>query len=164
MIVCDWTRARSYFMSPRFRLLSCAAALAAFSYGATGETSAQAGLLPQEHAQGAVTYLSGGIGIDEADLMRQAATEYPLTIELATASGGPRDAYISDAQVDIHDGNGKPVLSTTAEGPIMLLRLPSGTYTVDVGWRGTQKRKTVAVGGERRQHVMLEFPDDPSNH
>src|SRR5262249_19020941 len=147
-----------------FRLLSCAAALTVFSFGAAAQSAAQGAFMPQEHAQGNVSFLSGGIGVDEADALRQQSANYPLTLELATAAGGPRDAYVSDARVDIRDGNGNQVLSTTTQGPLMLLRLPSGTYTVDVDWHGTQKRKTVAVSSDRRQHVLLEFPDHPSNH
>jgi len=149
-------------MAMIFRVSPYAAALLAL--GLASPSPAQTILVPQEFAQGNASYVSGGIGQDEAEVMRQAAANYPLTLELATAAGGPRDAYISDARVDIHDGSGNPVLSTTTQGPIMLVRLPAGTYTVDVGWHGTQKRKTVEVGGQRRQHVMLEFPDDPSNH
>jgi hypothetical protein len=137
---------------------------ALLALGLASAASAQTILVPQEYADGNTSYVSGGIGEDEAEAMRQAAANYPLTLELATAAGGPRDAYISDAKVDIRDGSGNPVLSTTTQGPIMLVRLPAGTYTVDVGWHGTQKHKTVELGGERRQHVMLEFPDDPSNH
>ena len=153
-------------MRMRFRLLSCAAALAALGFiaTATAQSPARGIFMPQEHAQGSVSYLSGGIGVDEADLMRQEARKYPLALEMATAAGGPRDAYISDAKVDIRDASGNQVLSTTTQGPIMLLRLPSGTYTVDVDWHGTQKRKTVAVTSDRDQHVMLEFPDVASNH
>lgn len=148
-------------MSKRFRWSPFAAALLAFGLGLPAP--AQTILIPQEYGQGNASYVSGGIGSDEAEVMRQASANYPLTLEMATAAGGPRDAYISDAKVDIRDGSGNPVLSTTTQGPIMLVRLPAGTYTVDVDWHGTQKRKTVEVG-ERRQHVMLEFPDDPSNH
>ena len=153
-------------MTMRFRLLSCAVALAALGLvaTATAQSPAQGTLMPQEHAQGNISYLSGGIGVDQADLMRQEASKYPLALEMATAAGGPRDAYISDAKVDIRDASGNQVLSTTTQGPIMLLRLPSGTYTVDVDWHGTQKRKTVAVNSDRHQHVMLEFPDVASNH
>jgi hypothetical protein len=152
-------------MSIRFRLLSCAAAaLTVLSFGVTAQPAAEGVFMPQEHAQGNVTYLSGGIGVDEADMLRQQSANYPLTLELATAAGGPRDAYVSDARVDIRDGNGNPVLTTTTQGPLMLLRLPSGTYTVAVDWHGTRKSKTVAVSSDRRQHVLLEFPDDPSNH
>lgn len=147
----------------KFRLLSCVAALAGLGLIA-GQSLAQSVVLPQERAQGNVSYVSGGIGSDEAEKMRQEAARYPLALEMATAAGGPRDAYISDARVDIRDAKGSPVLSTTTQGPIMLVRLPSGTYTVDVDWHGTQRRTTVAVASDRHQHVMLEFPDDSGNH
>ena len=147
----------------QFRFLSCVAVLACFGLVA-GQPLAEGIGLPQEHAQGNISYVSGGIGADEAEMMRQEAARYPLALEMATAVGGPRDAYISEARVDIRDANGNLVLSTTTEGPIMLLRLPSGTYTVNIDWHGTQKRKTVAVASDRRQHVMLEFPDDSGNH
>ena len=38
-----------------------------------------------------------------------------------------------------------------------LVRLPAGSYDLDVNWNGVHKHKTVEVG-ERRQYVMLEFP------
>src|SRR5262249_42003146 len=107
-------------MSTLFRLRSCAAALLVLGFGLPA--SAQTILIPQEYAQGNASYVSGGIGQDEAEVMRLAAANYPLTLEMATAAGGPRDAYISDAQVDIRDGSGNPVLSTTTQGPFMLVR------------------------------------------
>ena len=113
---------------------------------------------PREHVQGSVTYVTGGIGVDEADAMRAAAANYPLTLELAAAAGGPRDEYISNAGVEIRDSRGTPLLSTRTDGPFLLVRLPPGSYTVDVEWNGAHKLKTVEVGPERRQHVMLEFP------
>ena len=113
---------------------------------------------PREHAQGSVSYVTGGIGTDEAQAMRAAAADYPLTLELAAAEGGPRDQYISGAEVSIRDSRGASVLETLTDGPFLLARLPAGSYTVEVDWNGVHKTKTVDVGPERRQHVMLEFP------
>jgi hypothetical protein len=123
-----------------------------------------AGTVLQEHSQGPVSYVSGGIGVDEADAIREAAAAYPLTLEMATAAGGPRDAYVANAKVDIRDAGGKIVLDTTTDGPLMLVNLPSGVYHVAVNWNGVQREKTVQVGGERRQHVLLEFPNVPGNN
>jgi hypothetical protein len=111
----------------------------------------------QEQSQGPVTYLSGGVGEEEAQVMRAAAADYPLTLELATA-GQPRDPYIANAQVEIRDQRGQPVLNTTTDGPFLLVRLPSGKYTVDVQWNGAQQQRSVQVSGEKRQHVFVEFP------
>jgi hypothetical protein len=119
--------------------------------------AAQTYFQPREHAQGSVTYVTGGVGEDEAQAMRAAAADYPLTLELAAAAGGPRDEYISNAAVEIRDSQGAPVLRTRTDGPFLLVRLPSGSYSVDVEWNGAHKRKAIEVGSDRRQHVMLEF-------
>jgi hypothetical protein len=121
--------------------------------------AAQSDAARQKHTQrsvGSVAYISGGIGSDEAQAMKAAAADYPLTLELA-AAGPERDPYIADARVEIRDLKGNAVLNTTTEGPFLLVRLPSGTYTLDVEWNGAQKRKTVQVAADKRQHVMFEF-------
>jgi len=135
--------------------LGVAGLLFVSSLGAqTSQTYSQ----PREHAQGPVSYISGGVSEDEAQAMRAASANYPLTLELAAPSGGPKDEYIAGAKVDILDRQGNPVLNTTIEGPFLLVRLPAGTYTVAVAWNGAVKSKTVAIDGDKRQHVMLEFP------
>jgi hypothetical protein len=119
--------------------------------------AAQSDAARQKHTQGSLAYISGGIGSDEAQAMRAAAADYPLTLEFA-AAGPERDPYIADARVEIRDLKGNAVLDTTTEGPVLLVRLPSGTYTLNVEWNGAQKRKTVLVAADKRQHVMFEFP------
>ena len=127
-------------------------------------SAVRAAAVLHEQSQGPVTFVSGGVGEDEAAAMRKAAADYPLTLEMATAAGGPRDAYIAHAKVDIQDAAGRYVLETTADGPLMLVNLPSGVYHVAVNWNGVERAKTVQVGGDRRQHVMLEFPNAPGTN
>jgi hypothetical protein len=136
-------------------LLLAPLALAGFDH--VPARAAQADTARHEHTQGSIAYLSGGIGSDEAQAMKDAAANYPLTVELA-AAGPERDPYIADARVEIRDLQGNAVLNTTTEGPFLLVRLPSGTYTLDVEWNGAQKRKTVQIAADKRQHLMLEFP------
>ena len=140
-------------------------AIALFTLVALGPVgAARAAISLAERSQGPVSYVSGGVGADQAAAMRQAAANYPLTLEMASAAGGPRDAYVSNAKVDIWDASGKAVLDITAEGPLVLVNLPSGTYHVAVNWNGMQRDKTVVVGGDRRQHLMLEFPNPSGNN
>lgn len=136
-------------------LLLAPLALGGLDYAAA--QVARPNVVPQEHVRGSVAYISGGIGDDEAQAMKAAAADYPLTLELATA-GPARDPYIADAKVQIRDRQGNPVLNTTTEGPFLLVRLPSGMYTVDVEWNGAQKQRTVQVAANGRQHIVLEFP------
>ena len=115
------------------------------------------GVMRQEQTQGRVTYLSGGVGEDEAQVMRAAAADYPLTLELAT-TGQARDPYIANARVEIRDQRGQPVLNTTTDGPFLLVRLPSGNYTLDVEWNGAQQQRNLQISADKRQHVFVEFP------
>lgn len=119
---------------------------------------AQSAPTPKEHVQGTIAYISGGIGSDEAAALRQAAASYPLTLELAAPSDGWRDEYITDAKVDLRDPQGHAVLTTIAAGPLVLIRLPSGAYTVEVAWNGVIKQQTVNVDSRTRQRIVFEFP------
>jgi len=117
---------------------------------------AQGTPLPEERTQGPVTYVSGGVGIEQAQAMRRAEADYPLTLELAAAAGGPRDEYVSGAEVTIRDHRGSTVLQTRTAGPLVLVRLPPDRYDVDVDWNGAHRHRSIDVG-QRRQHVLVEF-------
>ena len=131
--------------------------LAPLALAGLDHAPAHAAVPLQEQTQGSVTYISGGISSDEADAMKAAAVSYPLSLELAVA-GPQRSPYIADARVEIRDQQGNAVLDTTSEGPFLLVRLPSGTYKLDVRWNGAEKEATVQVVADRHQHVFLEFP------
>lgn len=134
---------------------SAAIGVAALLFIAGG--SGAQGLPAPRQTSGGVSYVSGGIGSDEAEALRDAAADYPLTLELAAAAGGPRDEYISGARVEIRDHQGTPVLRTHTEGPLLLVRLPAGSYDVDVDWNGAHRHQSVEVS-ERPQRLLVEFP------
>ncbi len=136
------------------------AALAFAGLAGASVLQEQSGFPPPDRAQDSVAYVSGGIGSDEAATLREAEAAYPLTLEFAAPSGGLRDEYVSDAKVEIRDRQGRSVVSTTAEGPLFLVRLPSGIYAVEVAWNGAVKRKTVAITTGKRLHVVFEFSPD----
>ena len=131
--------------------------LAPLALAGVDHPPAHAAVALQEQTQGSVTYISGGVSSDEAEAMKAAARSYPLTVELAVA-GPQRDPYIADARVEIRDQQGNAVLDTTTEGPFLLVRLPPGTYKLDVQWNGAQKAATVQVTADRHQHIFFEFP------
>jgi len=121
-------------------------------------------LMPAENVKGNVRYMTGGIGFDEAEAMRQAASHYPLTIELAAKPSPrdayPRDVYLSSVRVDIRDDQGQSLITTTTDGPILLASLPPGRYTINAEIRGVSQQKTVTVGNGAQQRLLFEFPVD----
>jgi len=114
---------------------------------------------PRLQSNGAVDYVSGGIGKEEADALRQHSADYALTLEFASSRSAEGDtspgAYIADVQVDIRDARGRPMLNTTSTGPLLLVRLPAGDYTVVADWNGVRKQHTVDLPEGARRHVVF---------
>ncbi len=126
-------------------------------FGLIGGTSADDGALPPERTQGSVTFISGGIGSDEAEAMKRAASRYSLSIEMASPAG-PRAEYVSDVKIDIRDQRGSTVLSTTSDGPFLLANLPPGQYTIDATRDGSVQQRKVAIGAGAHPRVVFSFP------
>ncbi len=125
--------------------------------GLTAAARADDGALPAERTQGSVTFVSGGIGRDESEAMKRAASRYSLSIEMSS-SGGPRAEYVAGVKVDIRDQRGNTVLSTTSEGPFLLANLPPGQYSIDATWNGNSQQRKVAVAAGAHPRVILSFP------
>ena len=119
---------------------------------------ADEGTLPPQRSQGSVTYVSGGIGKDESDAMKQAASRYSLAIEMASPAG-PRAEYVADVKIDIRDQRGTTVLNTISDGPILLANLPPGRYTVNATKNGASQQRDIVIGSGARPRVMFSFPE-----
>jgi hypothetical protein len=112
--------------------------------------------LPPEQTQGNVTYVSGGIGIDQADAMKRAANAYPLELEFLE-SGQTRSVFTAGVQVTIRDRTGQVVLDARSDGPFMLARLPDGQYTISVENTGKVESRRVTVEHTKHQAVVFEW-------
>lgn len=73
-----------------------------------------------------IHFLSGGIGADEQLRLKNAEPEYSTKVTFAVEDG----SFISDVQVDIKDAKGTDILSLLTDGPILLLDLKPGSYTL----------------------------------
>ena len=126
--------------------------------GFAAAAHADEGTLPAERSQGSVTYVTGGIGKDESDAMKQAASRYSLAIEMASPAG-PRAEYVADVKIDIRDQRGATVLSTISDGPILLANLPPGRYTVNAARNGASQQRNIVVGSRGPVRAMFSFPE-----
>ncbi len=111
-------------------------------------TPAKSRELPAPQTQNDVTYLCGGVGVEEADYVKRAAKDYDMMLTFATADG----SYLADVDVAITDPKGQYVLQAKCDGPLMLVDLPqSGNYRVRADTAGYSLNKTVKVtAGERK--------------
>ncbi|RYY64018.1 MAG: carboxypeptidase regulatory-like domain-containing protein [Comamonadaceae bacterium] len=107
------------------------------------------GGVPPMKGEGSARYVCGGIGTDESIPMRAAMKEHPLSLRFAQADG----SYTAELDVVIKDAKGASALTLRANGPICLIDLPAGRYTVeasDTGGSGARKSQTVTLGGTPR--------------
>ncbi len=109
----------------------------------------------QPQQQGGIAYISGGVGDEDAQRMKQLRAEYPL--ELMFVARGNPNQYLSAVKVQIADRSGKAVLDTVSDGPFLLAKVPPGRYTITADSEGSTKRQTVQVGG-KTQRVTFVWP------
>lgn len=112
--------------------------------------------LPAEHTQGSITYMSGGVGKDEAKAMRAERSKFPLSMEFVKRAK-PRDEFLAGVNVTIKDPSGKTELNAVADGPIMLARLPDGKYTVSAEHAGQTRTREVVIAAHKPAHVVMEW-------
>jgi hypothetical protein len=110
-------RQRTSFVATGLILVSLLTALPALA--------ATVGTLPAEQTQGTVTYVSGGIGQDEAQAFAAAARQYPLTLEFVIKHT-PRAEYTANVHITIIDAQGQRLLDTRSDSPFLLAKLPAG--------------------------------------
>jgi hypothetical protein len=102
---------------------------------------AQPATLPLK-SSGIAQYLCGGIGVDESQALRAAMNDYPLSLLFARTSG----AYLADVDVTVKDAHGATALAMRANGPVCLVDLPAGSYTVEAASEGVTKTQVVTLG------------------
>ncbi|GAB2890478.1 carboxypeptidase-like regulatory domain-containing protein [Uliginosibacterium flavum] len=112
--------------------------------------------LPAPTTRGAVTFVSGGIGLDESTAMKAAEKDYPLTLEFVVKTAST-SGYTSDVKVLLADHNGKTLLDTVSNGPFLLVKLPPGNYRLEASKDGQTKLRQVDVRAGSHQKILIEW-------
>jgi hypothetical protein len=111
--------------------------------------------LPQIERNGAVEYVSGGVGLDESTAFRREQARWPLAMRFT----GPTADYLADVHVRIVDPRGAEVLSTDSRGPYMLAKLPPGNYTVHARYEDEEQTRTVTVSSRPGARADFHWSD-----
>lgn len=105
---------------------------------------------------GDVQYISGGVGVNGMKAMDEEEHAYNLKMLFAAEPDGH---YLADIGVKITNDKGKTVLETTAEGPVLLIKIKHGHYTVTAtratGFKMTRK---VEVSDDHLSTYVLRYP------
>ena len=142
-------------MKPLKSVLLCAAAAAGLAAAGAAQSNV-ASTLPHEMTQGNVSYMSGGVGQDEAAAMRKEGAHFPLTVEFVQHAK-PRDEYLANIDVRIRDAHGSTELTTRSDGPFLLAKLPPGKYQITANDNGRVETRDVVIAAHQPQHVVFEW-------
>jgi hypothetical protein len=126
-----------------------ATALAAFQVYAEPAGAA----LPMATESGAVTVVSGGVDLDEAERMKQAAGQYPLRVVFSVPGGN----YAVPQEFTLMQGQ-QTMVKIASAGPWLLIDLPPGAYTMQARVEGRVFERTVTVN-RRGNTVHWVVPD-----
>lgn len=98
-------------------------------------------------AQG-IPYVTGGVGYDERAAMEALAGAYNLKIEFAKRGGD----YLGDVRLTVR---GPVSLEAISDGPIFLVKLPPGTYSLTAVAGTAAKMQTVTVNAAVQKTVVF---------
>ncbi|MBA1381454.1 carboxypeptidase regulatory-like domain-containing protein [Pseudomonas brassicacearum] len=111
------------------------------------------GVQVQPMQQNGITYLSGGIGEDEARAIGQ-AQGYNLHMTFAI---GPENKYVPDVDVTVQNASGQTLLTLSDAGPLVYVQLPPGKYTVAATRNGEERRDTAEVGSGAARKLVFHW-------
>jgi hypothetical protein len=135
---------------PHSTLAACAATLL---FTLSGYAFAQSSGLPPVQTQGDISFVSGGIGHDEAEALRHDENQWPLALGFF----GPTADYLADVHVRIADSKDAELMHADSRGPYMLVKLPAGSYNVYARYKTEEKHQVVTVSGNGHQRVSFRF-------
>ena len=119
------------------------AVLAATAIAAAAQTSpGMSGAPVVQHTPAGIDYISGGAGEEDRASMSARQAEFPFKV-VFSATGGE---YVVAEKLSVLAPQGELVTVRDA-GPIVMLKLPPGSYTLEATAQGRSERRTVRVGG-----------------
>ncbi|HKJ98475.1 MAG TPA: carboxypeptidase-like regulatory domain-containing protein [Desulfotignum sp.] len=100
-----------------------------------------------------IRFITGGVGIEARQMLDRMADDYTLKVVLATKKGH----YLSGCDVRITRADGKKMLSTTTDGPWVLVDLAPGNYQVKAQHDGIWKNRNITVSQNQMRQLVLNW-------
>lgn len=108
--------------------------------------------------QGQMGYVNGGFGEEQADLLRDMSSQFPVRLTFSRHNGTHNtDEFVADVNLRVTDSAGQTVLNLASQGPIFLLRLPAGSYAVEAERNGEVKTRRFDIVAGRHQEIAFSW-------
>jgi hypothetical protein len=118
-----------------------------------------AGHPPAMNQERDLRWICGGVGADERQALDALRPQANLEVVFASDKRG---GYVAGAELAVvRDKGATPVLRITSEGPLCLLHVPAGPYTLRARIGSAERSRTVRVPGKGIARAVLSFPEEP---
>jgi hypothetical protein len=132
-------------MQARIRFASTLAAAVLCVGAAFAQADPGAPPPPQVRSANGIDYINGGAGEEARAAIAQMQAGFSLKIVFSNASG----EYLVADRVSIKGRSGE-VFAVDGAGPLLLVKLPAGNYTVAANIEGKSEQRAVTVGAGLR--------------
>ncbi len=113
--------------------------------------------LPDARSMNGIRFITGGIGSDVSKAMQAEAKQWPLLIEFSQADGQAKPAWVSGVKISISDAKNAPLLDTICDGPLMLVKLPPGSYSISASYNGVAQTRTLVSAKDVPQRIVITW-------
>jgi hypothetical protein len=96
-------------------------------------------------SQAQIPWVSGGVGYEARDEIRNAAAAYSVHVIFSNRQG----SYLADIPFTVSKLSGRELASGVSEGPLLYLNLPPGSYQIAVLLDGIWHKKRILAGSNR---------------
>ena len=110
--------------------------------------------LPPAQAQKGIRFIEGGVGLNESEAMNADLGNWPLQIEFSQTNGKKAE-WISNVYLAIKGANNIEVFSHQVDGPMILLGLSPGSYSIESSYQG--QKLITRVQTEIGQHQKIDI-------
>jgi hypothetical protein len=104
---------------------------------------AQAQIPGTQYSQG-ISYISGGVGEEEAQAILSEAKQWPLLLELSQLENG-RGIWIFGAKIKIYNPQNQLIFDAQADGPYMLINLSQGDFLLEASYQDVVQKRAVSI-------------------
>jgi hypothetical protein len=105
-----------------------------------------------------VTFISGGIGESELEMMQGRAKDFSLEFVFVQKLK-QKEEFLANVNLKIQDAHQNIVVDTVTDGPYLFVNLPKGKYAVTAEYGGEIKRQKVYVSTKKHQKVVFWWPN-----
>lgn len=106
---------------------------------------------------GDITYITGGVGLCEANTMQSLSADYPLDIVFIQKLG-QQEEFLADVKVQILDRYRHLLLDIVTKGPYLFMELPQGKYLIVAEYNGELKKQWVSIRSKGNKKIVFWWP------